>query len=147
MLRNIVLILALLAGTLAAQTAPNAVADAQQTLTDVTNLTAQLASAQAQIVTAQAQLVAAQAKIATLTPQAAFSAQLDLQCPDCRAVISFVLASAPTFTANWLCCGPTTVPPTPIDLGGSAMVIFIPTTASSVGGVQPASAIVPQVNH
>lgn len=112
------LIALLAAVSLCAQTA-NPVADAQQVLADVQYLTTQLA--------------AANATIAILQPQAAFTAQLNAACPTCQSVIAYVIGTQTNLAGTQICCGPSTVPPSPVALPpGYALIVIGPQLQSGI---------------
>lgn len=117
--------------SLAAQTDPAVLA--QQLLTAVQALEAQLATANTQIATQVGIITGLQAK-------AELGVLIDSTCPTCRAVLTSTLAGKTNQVAIQLCCGPTTVPPTPPSLPNGYILIVI----SPEQPAAPAALAVPQ---
>lgn len=124
----------LLSSTLFAQTTDPLVL-VQQIVTDAQVLQSQLATANATIAALQAQL--AGGPTPQNTADAAFGATVRTSCDNCQAVILNAIGAQTGLTSNMLCCGPTTVPPTPADLPPGYVLIVIEPLASSSGGIAP----------
>jgi hypothetical protein len=121
-MKKLTYVFLLVAGGLLAQS--TTVPDIQKALTDAQTDAATMASQQAQIADQQAQIASLQAQVAVVQA-------INAACPGtCLAALANILAGATAgqYSAITLCCGPTTVPPTPS--GSSVLYIFQPAAAS-----------------